>query len=99
MFDETRFDRHPDTGAVFAEVTVPFWDEVRDITARAAPALPLGSLGWDVALTPEGPVLIEANYSWGIDTMQMGWGGLGMTEIGRRALEHRDATIRPRAQR
>jgi len=34
---------------------------------KAAPVmLPLRSLGWDVALTPDGPLLIEVNHDYDI---------------------------------
>ena len=50
--------------------------------------MPSGSLGWDIVITPQGPLVLEANANWGADIMQMGWGGLGKTEIGRRAHAH-----------
>ena len=44
---------------------VPGWAEARDLALRAALAvLPLRAIGWDVAVTPAGPVLIEANAAF-----------------------------------
>ena len=47
-------------------VLLPHWQAARALVGRAAPAfLPLQTLGWDVALTPAGPVLVECNTRWG----------------------------------
>jgi hypothetical protein len=44
---------------------VPLWRESIDLVSRAALAfLPMRSLGWDVAATPDGPVIVEANMWW-----------------------------------
>jgi hypothetical protein len=54
-------DGRPVEGAV-----LPDWEAARALVRRAAPAfLPLATLGWDVALTPAGPVLVECNTRWG----------------------------------
>lgn len=77
---------HPDTGALFEGVTLPFWDQARDTVRRAAEAMrPLGSLGWDVAFTPDGVLLIEANSEWDVNIMQTGRRGMADTPIGRLA--------------
>lgn len=47
---------------------VPMWDEACALVRTAAPHfLPLRTLGWDIAITPEGPVIIEANAHWGAE--------------------------------
>lgn len=87
IFSQGEYEYHPDTGIAFASVTIPFWKEVIDLTSRAAQLLPqLRTLGWDVAITPTGPVLLEANAKWNVNLMQDGWGGLGTTRIGRLAV-------------
>lgn len=87
--DQTIYDRHPETGTVFAGRRVPYWDEVKALTARAARVfLPLRSLGWDVAITAGGPVLVEANVGWHVDFMQQIWGGLADTPLGQAAVRH-----------
>jgi Sugar-transfer associated ATP-grasp len=44
---------------------VPFWDEATALLRDAAIAFqPLPCIGWDVAITPNGPVLIEGNVFW-----------------------------------
>lgn len=80
------FDRHPDTGVIFDGYPLPFWPEVRALTVAAAEAgRPLRTLCWDVAITPEGPILVEANDHWSVNMMQTAWGGMGNTPIGRAA--------------
>lgn len=57
-----RFERNPDTGRPIAGEVVPQWSVIRDVVERAArtfPALPV--LGWDIALSDVGVVVIEAN--------------------------------------
>jgi hypothetical protein len=53
---------HPDTGAVLVGAKVPCWREALELaraTARDLPHVPL--IGWDIAVTRRGPVLVEAN--------------------------------------
>ena len=57
---------HPDTGQSLF-ITLPGWHEaIRVVTEAARLFEGLGSLGWDVALTPDGPRIIEANQEWEI---------------------------------
>lgn len=61
-------ERHPETGAVFADVVVPWWREARELAMRAhRQAFPrFVFLGWDIAITADGPVLIETNAGPGV---------------------------------
>ncbi len=53
---------HPTTGALIEGFEVPFWAEALQLVKTAArDLLPIRTAGWDVALTPNGPVLIEVN--------------------------------------
>jgi hypothetical protein len=55
-------DGHPETGARIAGVEVPFWSEIRDAAAACTEAVDgLHYVGWDIAVSPSGPVLIEGN--------------------------------------
>jgi hypothetical protein len=56
---------HPDTGVVFDGFRLPFWSEAMELVKTAQRCFPdLHTLGWDVALTENGPVIIEANARW-----------------------------------
>jgi Sugar-transfer associated ATP-grasp len=60
-----RVESHPDTGVCFVGLQMPFWNEVLDLCSRAARLTPnLRSVGWDIAVTPDGPVIIEGNPDW-----------------------------------
>jgi hypothetical protein len=56
------YERHPVTGVEFVGRQVPCWDEV---TALAEKAHRVASdrvlVGWDIAVTPDGPILLEGN--------------------------------------
>ncbi len=57
--------RHPRTRLPFSGFALPDWDAALQLLSAAASALlPLRSVGWDVALTLGGPVLVEANMWW-----------------------------------
>ena len=60
-----RGDVLPGSGRRVAGVRLPHWEEAVSLVLRAAMAfLPARSLGWDVALTPDGPVIVETNMFW-----------------------------------
>jgi hypothetical protein len=55
-------DRHPVTGICFAGYQLPFWTEAMQLAMRAALAFcPIRTVGWDIALTGTGPVVVEGN--------------------------------------
>lgn len=57
--------RHPVSGLEFSGLRVPLWHEATALAQRAAMAmLPMSSIGWDIAITPNGPMIIEANHEW-----------------------------------
>lgn len=56
---------HPDSGVTFEGFQLPFFAEAMAMVARLHERLPhIHSIGWDVALSPEGPVVIEGNDDW-----------------------------------
>jgi hypothetical protein len=66
-------ERHPDTGAELAAIALPFWRESLALAqhAHVAGFARFPFLGWDVALSPDGPQLLEANVGWGAHFHQM----------------------------
>jgi hypothetical protein len=58
-------DRHPVTGVNIRGFKIPFWLESVAMVEEAARKVPNNrSVGWDVAITQEGPELIEGNHDW-----------------------------------
>jgi hypothetical protein len=63
---------HPDTKAAIKGVVIPHWDEAKQLALTASEAFPdLQIAGWDLAITPRGPILIEGNVGApGLDLIQ-----------------------------
>jgi hypothetical protein len=59
---------HPSTGTVLEGFLIPFWQDVVALTLTAHKAFPsVYSVGWDVAILPNGPILLEGNAWWDSD--------------------------------
>ena len=67
---------HPDTQVKFEGVLLPYWQELKDAVRQAAKIAPiLPYIAWDVAITPEGPCIIEGNGRSDLSMVQV-HGGL-----------------------
>ncbi len=61
------FEVHPVTGVAITGYQVPLFDEVKALVetlARRVPTMPY--IGWDIAITESGPVVIEGNHNSGV---------------------------------
>ena len=64
-FGLNEVERHPVTGQILTGLQPPMWHDIVKLGRKAALAfLPSKCLGWDIAMTSAGPVLIEANRYW-----------------------------------
>ena len=67
----TKVESHPDSNVVFDGYQLPFFDDVVGIVKRLHFYLKnVHSIGWDVAITPQGACVIEGNDNWEISLMQ-----------------------------
>jgi Sugar-transfer associated ATP-grasp len=67
-----RIERHPDSGFRFRDFSVPQWQALREAASNAAKAFPeFRTVGWDVALTPIGPMILEGNWHYDPDGPQI----------------------------
>ena len=63
---------HPDTGERIEGFMLPDWDAVIALAVRAHAAFAeMVSVGWDIALTDSGCLLVEGNDCWDVDLMQI----------------------------
>jgi hypothetical protein len=60
-----RTGAHPDSGVVFDGFRIPFFSEAIAMVVRLHEYLShIHSIGWDVAVTDSGPVIVEGNDDW-----------------------------------
>ncbi len=65
-FAGKKYVKHPDSGTQIIGVNIPFWKETAAIIKESAARLPqFGILGWDVAMTEDGPAFVEFNGTSG----------------------------------
>ncbi|MDM1517661.1 hexapeptide transferase [Myroides odoratimimus] len=65
-FRKENIEIHPISNVSIVGFEIPFWQECLTIVKHAAlEAKENKSIGWDVAITNEGPILIEGNHNWG----------------------------------
>jgi hypothetical protein len=56
------YETHPITGVRFVGYPIPMWEQCVAFAKKAAEVVPqVGYVGWDLAVTPDGPVLVEGN--------------------------------------
>lgn len=75
-FGGAEFYKHPTSGFLFKNFKIPYFKEVLDLTNKASDFLPDRIIGWDIAITPNGPILIEANEYPSIFGPDIIYGGL-----------------------
>ena len=66
------FASHPDSGAQIEGAQVPFWEEVKELVLDGANRLNfMEYIGWDIIVSPTGPVILEANVNSGMNVLQV----------------------------
>lgn len=65
-FTEKKRYENPNAG-----LKIPFWNEAKELVISTHERIPeLFTIGWDVAITPEGPMIVEGNDGWGPNLSQ-----------------------------
>lgn len=71
--ENNAFTEHPDTKTVFGGITIPYWHEVLLMLKRLSEVfMQTHTIGWDVGISENGPLIIEGNPSWNPGTMERG---------------------------
>ena len=66
------YDRHPQTDTPITGAVIPFWKEAVALCEECAKVIPqVRYVGWDIAITEKGPVVIEGNQFPGHDILQL----------------------------
>ena len=74
----TKVTEHPDTHVVFKDYIIPYYKEAENLVVNLHKLMYRShSIGWDIAITPHGPVVIEGNDRWEISLIQAVHGGIG----------------------
>lgn len=72
---QKRYRHHPDNGLPLEDLVLPDWQAALALAKRGARVFPmLRFQHWDIALTDEGPKVLEVNVTGGIDIVQYGAG-------------------------
>lgn len=70
-------EMHPDTKFVFRGYCFPYWDEIKkEMLISTKKMDSIQYIGWDVAYTQDGPVIIEMNSGPGLEYLQDCHGGV-----------------------
>jgi len=68
--------RHPDSNSDLLNLQIPHWTEVMDLCVKISHIMPLKYLGVDIAITNEGPQVIEVNVRPGLEIQNANQNGL-----------------------
>lgn len=68
----TKTTCHPDSGVVFSDYKIPYLKESIELAKKFHSYFPdIHSIGWDIAITENGPCIIEGNDNWEISLVQI----------------------------
>lgn len=70
-----QYIKHPDTGYEFKGFEIPYGCEIEKEINKVAPLFDASFIGWDVAITNEGPLIIEGNENPHVNMAQIACGG------------------------
>ncbi len=71
-YQERVFQYHPISGQKFKGFQIPYWNELIAMVKAAAKVVPeVRYVGWDIAISDDGPVIVEGNNDPGYEWMQI----------------------------
>jgi hypothetical protein len=72
-----RLDRHPQTQTRFKDFEIPYFKEaVEMVTSLHMLFQQFFMIGWDIGITPDGPIVIEGNNITTLSPFQVFFGGM-----------------------
>jgi hypothetical protein len=96
-YGDSTFRIHPHTGRHIEGFLLPFWKETLELCLRAQQVFSeFFAVGWDVAITQEGPLVVEGNHDFGVNILQITHDiPIGLTKLPRVYWAH-EAQLRAR---
>ncbi|MBE0653337.1 MAG: hypothetical protein IH594_06040 [Bacteroidales bacterium] len=74
---DSKLARHPQTNVVFKDFSIPFFKEsVEMVESLHVLFQQFFMIGWDIGITPEGPIVLEGNNITELYSYQVLYGGL-----------------------
>ncbi|GAA4890135.1 hypothetical protein GCM10023311_12900 [Flaviramulus aquimarinus] len=71
-----KITEHPDSSFKFEGFTIPFYEDACESVINAVKIIPDRLIGWDVAITSDGPIIIETNAEPHMQMSNIAYGGL-----------------------
>lgn len=70
--DLNKYEYHPHSKKKFIGFAIPYFNEIKDLVINASKVVPeIQVVGWDIAITKKGPLIIEGNRRPGFDIVQV----------------------------
>jgi hypothetical protein len=76
QYGGAKIKKHPDSGFIFEGFKVPYFKEACEEVLKGIKVIPDRFIGWDVAITPNGPIIVEANSNPHLQISNIVNGGL-----------------------
>lgn len=87
QYGGNKFFKHPDTNTLFKGFKIPYFEESKIMVIEATKYIPYKLIGWDVAITPGGPIIIEGNGRGSLASIDISYGGLKRHPVFKKILE------------
>ncbi len=72
QYGDVEYEEHPDTKYRFYGKKLPYFNEIKDLALKAHKYFPMLSfIGWDIAITETGPIIVEGNSIPGLTGFQL----------------------------
>jgi len=69
------FTKHPSTNFELKDAEIPFFEESCELVLKAIDFVPERYIGWDIAISKDGPVIVEGNAAPHIMVADIAYGG------------------------
>lgn len=76
QIERENITHHPDTKIALLNIKIPFWKEVIKLSQETSKIIPMDYLGIDIALSKDGPMVLEVNARPGIEIQNIASDGM-----------------------